>query len=85
MGGSARQVQTAQGEQLAREYGIKFFETSARNNTNVREAFTTLATDVVERLLASGSDEQASTNVDLARGGGGGNKGEKRKGGGGCC
>ena len=33
-----RQVTTAQGEQLAREYGIKFFETSARSNTNVLEA-----------------------------------------------
>jgi len=84
MGGGARQVQTAQGEQLAREYGIKFFETSARNNTNVKDAFTTLATDVVERLLASGSDEQAPTSVDLSRSGAGGKK-DKGTRGGGCC
>jgi Ras-related protein Rab-8A len=52
-----RQVTTAQGEQLAREYGMKFLETSARANTNVTDAFLTIATDVVERLLANGGGE----------------------------
>ena len=40
---SQRQVSTQQGEQLAREYGIKFFETSARNNLNVVGASVGLA------------------------------------------
>jgi len=56
-----RQVSTAQGEQLAREYGMKLLETSARANTNVTEAFLTIATDVVERLLANGGGEPAGT------------------------
>eukprot|EP00967_Tisochrysis_lutea_P096599 scaffold141614_cov42-Tisochrysis_lutea.AAC.2 len=69
---SERQVPRADGEKLASEYGIKFYETSvhgapcyeldrnplklpqspredatsARSNTNVSEAFLTLATDV---------------------------------------
>ena len=81
MGGGQRQVQTAQGEQLAREYGIKFFETSARQNVNVKEAFTTLATDVVERLLASGSDDQPAANVDLSRGAAGNTTARRGK----CC
>ena len=51
-----RQVTTAQGEQLAQEYGMKFLETSARENLNVTEAFLTIAKDVVERLLANGGD-----------------------------
>jgi len=49
-----RQVTSAQGEQLAREYDMKFFETSARSGQNVSEAFVTLATDVKERLLKGG-------------------------------
>ena len=52
--GSLRQVSTQQGEQLAREYDMKFFETSARQNVNVQETFLKLATDVVERLAANG-------------------------------
>lgn len=53
--GTKREVTTQQGEQLAREYGMKFLETSARENLNVQEAFFTLATDVVERLVAGGA------------------------------
>jgi len=45
-----RKITYAQGEALAKEYGIKFFETSAKLNTNVDEAFMSIATDIVERL-----------------------------------
>jgi len=72
-----RQVQTSQGEQLAEEYGMKFFETSARANTNVTEAFMTLATDVVDRLLAGGGDQaQGGVNVSQP---------QKHTGSSGCC
>ena len=75
-----RQVSTQQGQQLAREYDIKFFETSARSNTNVQEAFTTLATDVIERLTASGGSLDAPA-PGLAIGAPGGDAEKKR----GCC
>jgi len=55
-----RQVSRQQGEQLAREYGMKFLETSARDNTNVQEAFITLATDVVDRLIRDGNPEPSA-------------------------
>ncbi len=45
---------TQQGEQLASEYGMRFLETSARSDVNVREAFTAIAEDVVVGRLASG-------------------------------
>ena len=64
-----RQVSTQQGQQLAREYDIKFFETSARSNTNVQEAFQTLADDVVKRLLDSGGgsfDQQPTLGVTIS-------------------
>lgn len=62
-----RQVSTQQGNQLAREYGMKFLETSARDNVNVQEAFLTLAKDVVERMVASGGslEPPATTAVGL--------------------
>ena len=63
---SMRQVSTQQGEQLAREYGIKFFETSARSNLNVNDVFLTLATDVVERLAAGGSAAGETPTIGLS-------------------
>ena len=36
-------ISKEQGQSLANEYGIKFLETSAKANTNVEEAFFTLA------------------------------------------
>ncbi|MHA1786035.1 MAG: Rab family GTPase [Candidatus Helarchaeota archaeon] len=42
-----KEVQTEDGEQFAKENGMKFLETSALENTNVNEAFKTLAMDIV--------------------------------------
>jgi hypothetical protein len=38
------------GKSLADEFNIKFFETSAKLNTNVDKAFMSIAADIVERL-----------------------------------
>ncbi|CAM6105608.1 unnamed protein product [Calypogeia fissa] len=45
-----RQIAKAQGQALADEYNIKFFETSAKTNFNVVEVFTTIARDIKIRL-----------------------------------
>ena len=39
-----------EGEALAAQYGVQFFETSAKANIGVTEAFTSITNDVVERL-----------------------------------
>lgn len=38
---------------MASEFGIKYFETSAKLNTNVDEAFASIAKDIVNRLKAN--------------------------------
>ena len=75
---SLRQVSTQQGEQLSREYGLKFFETSARSNINVNDAFLTLGTDVVERLSSNGGALEPPT-IGLSGSGVGSSKSR------GCC
>lgn len=49
-----RVVDRERGAELAREYGLKFMETSAKNNINVDEAFMTLARDIKKRLIDTG-------------------------------
>lgn len=44
-------VATQTGQALADEYSIKFFETSAKSNINVKEAFTSIASDIKKRLI----------------------------------
>ncbi len=46
-------VETARGQALADEYSIKFFETSAKSDINVVEAFTSIAQDIKTRLMDS--------------------------------
>ncbi|CAN0056514.1 unnamed protein product [Ectocarpus sp. 12 AP-2014] len=57
-----RVVSFEQGQRLAAEHGdhVRFFETSARSNVNVTEAFEGLATDVITRL-------QTQDEASLAR------------------
>jgi len=61
---SEKVVETARGQGLADEYGIKFFETSAKSNINVVEAFTAIATDIKKRLM---DNPAATTNKDSIR------------------
>lgn len=52
-----------EGEALAKEYGIHFFETSAKQDINVEKAFITIATDVKNRLIADGAGGGAASNT----------------------
>ncbi|XP_052176861.1 ras-related protein RABE1c-like isoform X1 [Diospyros lotus] len=52
---SKRAVPTSKGQALADEYGIKFFETSAKTNLNVEEVFFSIARDIKQRLAETES------------------------------
>ncbi|XP_073054751.1 ras-related protein RABE1c-like [Primulina eburnea] len=47
---SKRAVPTSKGQALADEYGIQFFETSAKTNLNVEQVFFSIARDIKQRL-----------------------------------
>lgn len=45
-----KQIDSARGKATAEEYGIGFWETSAKDGTNVSKAFNAIAKDIVERM-----------------------------------
>lgn len=47
-------VSTIKGIAMAEQYGIKFFETSAKANLNVEESFMTMAKDVNDHINVHG-------------------------------
>jgi Ras-related protein Rab-8A len=47
-------VSTEEGDKLAKEFGIQFFECSAKNDINVDDSFVNIAKDVKTRLIADG-------------------------------
>ncbi|XVF05561.1 hypothetical protein REPUB_Repub05bG0182800 [Reevesia pubescens] len=58
---SKRAVPTSKGQALADEYGIKFFETSAKTNLNVEQVFFSIARDIKQRLTDTDSKAEPST------------------------
>jgi len=61
-----RKITKEQGEQLAKEYNVKFMETSAMNRTNVEKAFTEIASDIKNKM------DQREVTAPAASGGSGG-------------
>lgn len=59
----------AQGEALAKEFGMQFFETSAKKDIGVSDAFSCIAKQVVARLNAqqggSAGGKSAPAKVEL--------------------
>ena len=64
-----RHVTTDEGQALADEYEIRFFETSAKQDLNVEDAFVAIAQDVKNRLMADGLSNSPSAGHKLAQAG----------------
>jgi Ras-related protein Rab-8A len=58
-------IDSARGQALADEYGMKFFETSAKNNINVEKAFFEMAREVLKRLMEQDAKEGKGPVVSL--------------------
>ncbi|KAJ9101159.1 GTPase Ypt2 [Naganishia friedmannii] len=84
-----RAVTLEQGRQLADELGIRFVETSAKDNEGVEEAFFTLARDIKTRLIDSNPANKASeaggSAEDPAKRGVNLDKSKTQQSSGGCC
>eukprot|EP00879_Flechtneria_rotunda_P002040 GHRR01002218.1.p1 GENE.GHRR01002218.1~~GHRR01002218.1.p1 ORF type:complete len:215 (+),score=57.19 GHRR01002218.1:336-980(+) len=63
MADEKRAVPYSKGQALADEYNIRFFETSAKDNVNVEEVFTSIAKDVMQRLQQEQVDQQQVATV----------------------
>jgi len=74
-----RTVTTQEGSSLAKSLGIEFLETSAKDTSNVEEAFTNLATQILKKYQSGAlrvpSDDNGTVNVS-------GSQGSNKKG---CC
>lgn len=58
-----RQVTTRQGAQLAKDNGIKFFETSAYTAENISEAFTNLTESILQEMEGRFSKEVVNSQA----------------------
>lgn len=76
---SERKVTYEQGKALANEFNIKFFETSAKLNTNVDNSFLSIARDIVERLKVNPEHYGVEGGVSLKT------ETKKESGGKSCC
>ncbi|CAK9104258.1 Ras-related protein RABE1a (AtRABE1a) (Ras-related protein Rab8B) (AtRab8B) [Durusdinium trenchii] len=80
---SERQVTLEEGKKLAEEFGIEhFFEASAKKNTNVTEAFESVAKHVKDRLMQDGHLNAPKAGTAGPRGI---ELGESKSSGGGCA
>ena len=71
----ARCVSKETGEMLAKEMGLKYFETSAKENINIKETLSSLVEDMIERTKGKQALNNKLTTNDI------GNTNKKRD----CC
>ena len=78
---SERKVTFEQGKDFATQYGMKFFETSAKDSTNVAEAFITMTKEVIKSSNKKGSTTASKSDTQKIAPSSGQNINSK----GGCC
>lgn len=68
------QIDTAKGKALADEYGMRFYETSAKDGTGVTDAFAAVARDIVAKSNAMAAAEGGGDGGGAGKAGGKGGK-----------
>lgn len=76
-------IDTETGKQLADEYGLDFFETSAKTGLNIPELFDSIARTIIKDKKKAPSTSGSTREGTLTIGGKGKEGGKKDKGG--CC
>ena len=62
-----REITTKEGIDFANKYGMKFFETSARNNINVSEAFQMLVRLLIENSIQNKNERsKQEKNINIS-------------------
>lgn len=62
---SERQVTTAEGNALAKKYGVSFIECSAKDNQNISEIFTTIGQPIKEKLVVDNDPKINNINIRI--------------------
>ncbi|KAH7293100.1 hypothetical protein KP509_28G011900 [Ceratopteris richardii] len=63
---SKRAVSFSRGQDLANEYGLNFYETSAKTNMNVEQVFFTIARDIKQRLSEAATKTEQPAAITLS-------------------
>lgn len=66
-----RMISTARGQEIATQNNIKFYETSAKNDQNISEAFITLAKDILTKQPKIDPNQSGGVSIEKDRGVGG--------------
>ena len=65
---SERTVSVEEGKKMADHYGVKFYETSSKTDTNINQSFITLIEDMIAAEQASkGSRKRSSSKIERRR------------------
>ena len=78
---SERKVTVEQGKDFAAQYGMQFFETSAKESTNVSNSFIAMTREIIKSANNKKASSKPDKNVVVSSA----PTGKSIKGKGGCC
>lgn len=64
----SREVSESEGQKIAKKYNIKFYETSAKSDVNINEAFMSIVKDIKKKLFDTEKiiiDEKVTNEIDI--------------------